>query len=186
LDIKIVKGKNSEVSDELKEYLALKLAKLTRYGGRLESAVVTLTEHASKKPDKSFKVEVVLHAPGQMLRNVDAGASFTAALDTAVDELRGQLKKLKTKRIDKHRDSADIAQVLTAEAQPAPEKKPGRDMQIKKFNVKPMGLNEALLRLETGKRGFFLFVTEQKRVNCVFKRSDGGYGLLVPETEIIQ
>jgi putative sigma-54 modulation protein len=185
LDIKIVKGKNSDVSNELKEKVALKLAKLTRYGGRLESAVVTLTEHASKKPDKSFKVEVVLHGPGQVLRNVDTGASFITALDSAVDELREQLKKLKTKRIDKHRDSTDIAQVLTAEAQPAPEKKPRRDMLVKKFNVKPMGLDEAILQLDANKRGFYLFVTEQKLVNCVFKRSDGGYGLLVPETEII-
>lgn len=185
MDIKIVKGKNSEVSNELKESIASKLAKLTRYAGRLESAIVTCTEHASKKPDKSFKVEVVLYGPGQVLRNVDTGASFTAALDSAVDELRGQLKKLKTRRIDKHRDNTDIAQVLTAEAQPAPDKKARRDMQVKKFNVKPMSLDEAILRLDAGKRDFFLFATEQKLVNCVFKRSDGGYGLLVPETEII-
>jgi putative sigma-54 modulation protein len=185
LDIKIVKGKNSEVSDELKEFTALKLGKLTRYGGRLESAVVTFTEHASKKRDKSFKVEVVLHAPGQVLRNVDTGASFNIALDSAVDELREQLKKLKTKRIDRHRDNSDIAQVLIAEAQPAPEQKPRRNIQVKKFNVKPMGLDEAILQLDASKHGFYLFVTEQKRINCVFKRSDGGYGLLVPETEII-
>lgn len=185
MDIKIVKGKNSEISSELKEIIALKLAKLTRYSSRLDSAIVTLTEHASKKPDKSFKVEVVLHGPGQVLRNVDSGPSFSAALDSAVDELRGQLKKLKTKRIDKHREGSNIAQVLTAEAQPEPEKKPQRDIQVKKFNVKPMGLDEAILQLNAGKRDFYLFATEQKRVNCVYKRADGGYGLLVPETELM-
>jgi putative sigma-54 modulation protein len=186
LDIKIVKGKNSDVSDELKLYVAEKLTKLTRYGGRLQAATATFTERASKKRDKAFKVEVVLHAPGQSMRCVDEGSSFQAALDMAVDALREQLKKQKAKRIDKNRETSDIAQVITAEAEPKPAKKSRRKIEVRKFTLKPMSLDEAIMQLDLYDRDFYLFYNEQKHINCVFKRSDGGYGLMVPETDIIQ
>jgi putative sigma-54 modulation protein len=186
LDIKVVKGKGTEISAQIKEYADLKLSKLTRYGAKLQSASVTFTERASKKRDKAFRVEVVLHGPGQMLRNVEESSSFQSALDVAIDELREQLKKQKSKRIAKSRVPADIAQVVKAEAEPAPEKPRKYELEVKKFTLKPMSLDEAIMQLDLYKHGFYLFVNEQKRINCVFKRSDGGYGLLVPETEIIQ
>jgi putative sigma-54 modulation protein len=186
LDIRIVKGKSSEISEELKEYTGLKLGKLTRYGGRLQSAVVTFTEKASKKRDQAYRVEVVLHAPGQTLRNVEESSSFQAGLDVAVDELRGQLKKLKAKRQGKSREHADIAQVTMRQMEPEPARPPRRKIEVKKFTLKPMSVDEALMQLELYGRGFYLFVTEQRTINCVFRRSDGGYGLLVPETDLIQ
>lgn len=186
MDIKIVKGKSSEVSEDLKEYTGMKLGKLMRYGAKLQSASVTFTERASKKRDKAFKVEVVLHAPGQALRNVEESVSFQAALDIAVDALREQLKKQKAKRIDKSRESGDIAQVITAEAQPQSALNTRRKIEIRKFTLKPMSLDEAIMQLELYDRGFYLFYNEQKHINCVFKRNDGGYGLMVPETDIIQ
>ncbi len=186
MDIKLVKGKGTEVSAEIKDYAELKLGKLTRYGAKLQSASVTFTERASKKRDKAFRVDLVLHAPGQMLRNVEESGSFQSALDVAIDNMREQLKKQKAKRIDKYREPADIAQVVKAEAEPAPEKTRKYELEVKKFTLKPMSLDEAIMQLDLYKHGFYLFVNEQKRINCVFKRSDGGYGLLVPETEILQ
>lgn len=186
MDIKLVKGKGTEISSEIKEYAELKMSKLTRYGAKLQSASITFTERASKKRDKAFRVDLVLHAPGQMLRNVEESSSFQSALDIAIDKLREQLKKQKAKRIDKNREPVDIAQVVKTESEPAPARPRKYELAVKKFTLKPMSVDEAIMQLDLYKHGFYLFVNEQKRINCVFKRSDGGYGLLVPETEIVQ
>ena len=119
MDIKIVKNKSLQVSDELQEFAQSKVDKLARYGARLQSAVVTFTEKASKNRAKAFQVEIVLHAPGQVLRNSEQGQSFQAALDSVVDELKVQLKKLRTKRLSKTREP--LESMMPAKApQPKP------------------------------------------------------------------
>lgn len=184
MDIKIVKNKSLQVSDELQEIALEKVNKLTRYGGRLQSAVITFTERASKNRAKAFKVEVVLHAPGQALRNTEEGQSFQAALDTVVDELKEQLKKLKAKRMSKNREPLEAIKPPKAPAPKAaaPVKQPR--ISVKKFTLKPMSVDEAIMQLEISGHDFFLFTTEKKLVHCVYKKAEGGYGLLVPETEI--
>jgi putative sigma-54 modulation protein len=183
LDIKIVKNKSLQVSDEIQEYAEAKVNKLIRYGGRLQSAVITFTERASKNRAKAFKVEVVLHAPGQVLRNVEESQSFQAALDNVVDELKEQLKKLKAKRIDKTREPSEPEKASKkSAAKEAAVKRPR--VTVKKFTLKPMGLDEAILQLNASGHGFFMFINEQKLMNCVYKRTEGGYGLLVPESEV--
>ena len=184
MDIKIVKNKSLQVSDELQEFTQSKVNKLSRYGARLQSAVVTFTERASKNRSKAFQVEIVLHAPGQVLRNSEHGQSFQAALDSVVDELKVQLKKLRTKRLSKNREPLEMSMPAKA-PEPKPAPKPAQPrISVKKFTLKPMSVEEAIMQLDLSGHDFFLFTTDKRLVNCVYKRSEGGYGLLVPETEI--
>jgi len=184
LDIRIVKGKSSKVPDGLKEYAELKVGRLTRYSSRLQAATVTFEEGASKNRSRAFKVEVVLHSPGTMLRTVEENQSFQAALDTAVDELKEQLKKLKAKRLGKARSAQALPMMAAPAAAQAPPAKPQPRVVVKEFTLKPMSLNEAIMQLDLSGHDFFLFVSEQKLISCVYKRDQGGYGLLVPESVV--
>jgi putative sigma-54 modulation protein len=184
LDIRIVKGKSSEVSDGLREYAELKVGRLTRYSSRLQAASITFQERASKNRDRAFRVEVVLHSAGKMLRVVEERPSFQAALDTAVDELKEQLKKLKAKRLGKARSAPPFPVMVAPAAAEAPPAKAQPRVVVKKFTLKPMSLEEAIMQLDLSGHDFFLFVSEQKLIQCVYKRDQGGYGLLVPESVV--
>jgi putative sigma-54 modulation protein len=182
----IVKGKNIEIANDLELYTSRKLAKLTKLSQRLQTAKVTFTQNASKKRDKSYRVEVAIKAPGQSVRAVEDEGSFYSAVDSVLDKLRRQLKKLKTKRTEKPRGKASKAEA--ANAQPVPDVieelgiEPPK-IAIQEFPIKPMSTAEAIMQLEVTGGNLLLFVNEQSVVNCLRKRPKGGYTLLVPEEE---
>ena len=177
-----IKGKNLEVPDELELYTQRKLTKLTKYSPRLLAAAVNFTEGASKKRERSHRVEVVLNVPGQRLRSEEEKESFYIAVDSAVDKLKRQLKKMKTKRVDKAREKPGITEVISAQAEQT--EKPsaaGPMIFIESFSVKPMTTTEAVLQLQMSDRDFMLFVNDQSVINGLYKREKDNYLLLVPE-----
>jgi putative sigma-54 modulation protein len=185
----IIKGKNSEVPKDLKAYAETKLAKLTKLMRRLQSARITFTKNASKKRDRAYRVEAVLTGPGQTMRAVVDEASFYIAVDSAVDKLRRQLKKRKSKREDKQREKALRKSAVVSELPPVvaeePEEASAPTVQIMNYSVRPMTTTEAILQLEVSGGEMLLFVDEHNVVQCLCKRLEGGYTLLVPEGESV-
>ncbi len=185
----IIKGKNSEVPKDLKAYAETKLAKLNKLMRRLQSVRITFTKNASKKRDRAYRVETVLTGPGQPMRAVVDEASFYIAVDSAADKLRRQLKKRKSKREDKQREKAlrksgaisELPPVVTEE----PEEASAPTVHIMKYSTRPMTTTEAIMQLEVSGGEMMLFVDEHNAVQCIRKRSEGGYTLLVPESESV-
>nr|MDQ3024493.1 sigma 54 modulation/S30EA ribosomal C-terminal domain-containing protein [bacterium] len=100
-----------------------------------------------------------------------------------------QLKKQKEKHDDNARHSPGLAEIINSAAAAALEPStngaaPQPQLLVEKFTIKPMGVREAVLRLEQAKRDFFVFIDDQQQVHCVYKRPDGNIGLLVPENEL--
>lgn len=179
-----VKGKNSGVGDEILKYAERKIGKLEKITQRIQSATVTFTEGASKKRSKACGVEVTLQALGQTLRSGNQNESFRSALDEVVLKLEEQLRRVKTKRIDKTRERA-IEEAAPIEPAIVEEDVPGPVVYVERFPAKPLATTEAITNLELSGRDFLLFVNESATVNCVYKRRDGGYCLLVPEDEVL-
>jgi len=179
-----VKGKNSGVTDELIKYAERKIGKLEKYSQRIQSATVTFVEGASKKRSKSFGVEVALQTPGATLRSQEEKESFRTAVDSVVVKLEEQLRRVKTKRMDKTRERA-AAEAVAVEPPVYEEEVIGPVVYVERFPAKPLSAAEAIANLELAGREFYLFVNESATVNCVYKRRDGGYGLLVPEDEVL-
>lgn len=184
MDIKIT-GKNLEVPDDLEQYAESKLAKLKKFSGRIQSAQVNLMDQASKDPRKAFRAEMVLHVPGTVLTAKDEAQSFYIALDGAMDKIVRQLKKNKTKRIDKTRESLSKTKPAAVADKVREDEGNDNGIEVRHFTLKPMSVEEAILQMENSGYGFFLFATENDQVNCVFKRTEGGYGLLLPESESV-
>ena len=181
----IVKGKNIEVTEELEQYAARKLGKLTKLSRRLQSARATFTQNASKKRDRAYRVEVVLEAGRKTMRAEEDEASFLSAVDSAVDKLKRQLKKLKTRQVDKPRELAGKTESAPAGRTPAADagETAGPDVYLERFSVKPMSTAEAIMQIDVSGSDTLLFVNEQQVVNCLMRRPEGGYTLLVPEDE---
>lgn len=186
-----IKGLQGEISPEVQAYAQEKVSKLTKFGNGLLSASVGLTRRASKDSAKSHLAEIVVHAPGQVIHVEESGKTYQAAIDAASERLKGQLKKLKTKREDRVRNHPGLADIVNSVAEDGTPKTKGRAgrgpaIVVEKFNIKPMTLQEAILQLKKAKRNFYLFYDAHNRMHCVYNRDDGSFGHMVPESEIVE
>jgi ribosomal subunit interface protein len=193
-------GKNFDVPEDTRAYVDSKLSKLMRLHNRIERITVTLTDKASKTKAKACRVEVVLHIPGSDLHSDESAENHRMATDLCVEKLAQQLAKAKGRLVDKqHQKTKAVGRAngktAAAPAQPAAQKSAGRRaasgnnplVYVEKFSLKPMATGDAILQLngaKGSKRGFYLFFNASGNINCVYKREDGHYGLVVPETEI--
>ncbi|MCL2446684.1 MAG: ribosome-associated translation inhibitor RaiA [Oscillospiraceae bacterium] len=154
-----------------------KLAKLARLlGPDSDQADVKITATAQKN---GMTVEVTVRFGGMVLRAEEGAQQINDALDSCVDVLVRQLRKNKT-RLEKRNtisklDFSDIAD----EAE--------EDFDVvrrKAVCCKPVDVDEAILQMNLTGHQFYLFLNaETDHFNVVYRRNDGGYGLLVPERE---
>ena len=105
---------------------------------------------------------------------------MNVCLDRVVNRLSSQITRYKKKIEKSHRHvNLNFSEVPEPEVQEAEvELKP---VKIKKFEVTPMDVDEAILQMEMLEHSFFVFLnSETQKVNVVYKRTDGEYGLLDP------
>ena len=188
------KARNAEINDDLELYASRKVEKLSKYNNRLQNAAIVFEDGASKDNTRSRRVEIVVNVPGQRLVSEDEGESFYIAVDGATDKMKRQLRKLKTKRIHRHRD---VEKFSVAEAEIASAEDhdlvlddnddavaENRRIIIRTFPLKPMNTREAAKVLESNGHNFIVFINDQGSANCLYKRDDGNYGLLAPENTV--
>jgi putative sigma-54 modulation protein len=176
----LIKGKNFDVSDRLREYGERKLSKLENHYNRIISADMEFVDEAGGKKQNARKVEVTLNAAGQVLRAEEKGSSFYAGVDSVVEKLERRLRKFKMRKIDSRRgDGGEEAFELAAP--PAPDDT-HKILRMKKFGIKPMSPEEAVLQMELSGHDFFVFRNSRTDgIAVVYRRKTGGFGLLVPD-----
>jgi putative sigma-54 modulation protein len=175
----IVSGKNLEVSDWLKEYVEKKVGRLDHYLPALTEARVELALEKTKNVNQSQVVQVTLRTNGTILRGEERSSDFTA--DIVVDKLHRQIEHYKNKR-SRGRTRGEAAQPVAE----MPANENTGEPQIvrqKRFQIPPMTEDEAIEQMELLGHNFFLFAERTTgKINVVYRRNDGNYGLIVPET----
>jgi putative sigma-54 modulation protein len=176
-----VRGKGVVVTDAMREYAIKKVNKLTRHFGNLNGATVTQTVQG-----KSHRVEVQLDGDGIMLRGEDRGDDIYAAIDRVSDKLERQMQKYKDRhRAFKHgqHHAHDTPRTMQPTDAIQPDDEPvGRIVRQKSFGIKPLSPDEAVAQMELLSHDFFVFENaETNKVNVLYRREDGNYGLLEPE-----
>lgn len=173
----IVSGKNLEVSDWLKEYVERKVGKLDRYLPSLTEARVELALEKTKNTKQSQVVQVTLRTNGTILRGEERSSDFTAAVDLVVDKLHRQIERYKSK----HERGRAHAEPETPPVEGATVNQP-QIVRTKRFRIPPMTEDEAIEQMELLGHNFFLFADrETGKLNVLYRRNDGNYGLIVPE-----
>lgn len=181
----IIKGKNLDVSEALEKYATKKVEKLSKYFPALREAIIAFSIQKNQRI-----VEVTIEGEGVLLRGEERTDSMYASIDLVVEKLEKQLKRYKGKIIDKTREEAQkkgkeqMAQSMLelqegeeAEEEPAPE-----IVRTKRFILKPMPPEEAAMQMELLGHNFFIFLnSDTDLVSVIYKRKDGGYGVLEPE-----
>ena len=177
LDV-LVRNAHGNLDDKQRDYAAKKIGRLDRYFHNASKA-----EIAHTKEKLGHCVEVTLYIDGLMLHGHASGQTPYVAIDAVVDKLESRLQRLKSKLVRRHKARGeDVPQGLadTAEA----EGGDGFDhvVENRHYSLKPVSLEEAVLRLELSERAMFAYVDDRtKRTHVLYRRGKGGIGLLTPE-----
>lgn len=190
----VIKGKNLQLTPALKEYAEKKLKSIKKYFDDIVEVDVTLSVKDSKDLSKSRACEVTAWAGGHVIRGRKASEDLYASIDMVTDKIERQIKKLKEKQTRKRRRprageknmthsilsfGEDFAnQVESVESEEVTHK----IISSGTFPMRPMHSDEAAEQLEILKQDFFVFSNaETNKVNVIYKRSDGYFGLIEPE-----
>jgi len=175
-----VKGKNLDVSDSIRSYAEDKLRKLERQLADPTQIELELSIERNPSISANHVAEATIWTKGPTLRAREASADMRASIDQLVDKLERQVQRYRQKRRRRTgRDNGtnlDIRPPMGEESEPV-------IVKTKQFAVKPMAPEEAVLQLELIGHDFFVFENaESGEVNVVYRRRDGHYGLIEPQT----
>lgn len=173
-----VSGKNIDVTDALRNMAESKMDKIDKFFKDEVDAQVTLSVEKNRQI-----VEITIpFKNGVILRAEEATNDMYTSLDSAIDKLHRQLEKQKT-RIEKRYHGHETIRFENIADIREEEKGEHRIVRTKRFPVKPMDPEEAVLQMELLGHSFFVFANaESDEVNVVYKRKDGNYGLIEPTT----
>ena len=173
----IISGKNMEITNALRNTVEKKLQKLERYFNP------NLEMHATLSVTKNRQViEVTIPFGGAFLRGEESTDDMYASIDAVVDKMERQIRKQKTKLQRRNYGGDSLRYAVIPEVNDEEREEEARIVKTKKFAVKPMSAEEAVLQMELLGHNFFVFKeADSEIVNVVYKRKDGDYGLIEPE-----
>lgn len=176
MKIKLV-GKNVEITEGLRESVNKKLSKLDKFFKEEVNANVLLEVQKG-----IHKVEVTIPFNGGILRSEEANDDMYKSIDLIIDKLERQIRKQKTKLQKKlYEEFWDFEAIRDYDYEDSEEP---RIVRTKRFAMKPMVAEEAVLQMELLGHDFFVYMdADSSEVNVVYKRKDGDYGLIEPELE---
>lgn len=170
-----ISGKNIDVTPGLREAVENKLGKLERYFSPDTEAQVTLSVEKGRQ-----NIEVTIPIKGTIIRAEQDSSDMYVSIDLVQEIIERQIKKYKTKIIDKKQSAAAFNDAFIQE-----EAEPEEAIKIvktKRFAMKPMDPEEACLQMELLGHSFYMFLNaETEEINVVYKRKANTYGLIEPE-----
>ncbi|MBM7866730.1 ribosome-associated translation inhibitor RaiA [Heliobacterium gestii] len=169
-----VRGKNIEVTNALKEYVVRRLSKLEKYFSNIGGARTTLAVEGDMA-----KVEVTVPAGDLVLRAEESHPDMYAAIDLVFEKLEKQVDAYKTK-LSRRLKGQGFKEFVPEKNGPVASEP--RIVRSKRFALKPMPVDEAIMQMNLIGHSFFVFSNaETEQVNVVYLRKDGNYGLIEPE-----
>lgn len=170
-----VSGKNLEVTDALKEMIEGKLERFGKYFKEDTEAQATLSVEKNRQI-----IEITIPMNGSILRAEEATEDMYSSVDKAIDKLNRQIRKYKT-RLEKRQKGHETIRFENVPNLEGGYKEDEKIVKTKRFPVKPMDAEEAVLQMELLGHNFFVFTnSDTDDVNVVYKRKDGNYGLIEP------
>ena len=177
----IVKGKNVEVPDRVREYAERKLRRIGRLTDDRTDAIVELSNEKHKSASDAHRAELTLIVDGATLHSHAVGGTYQAALDTVVDKAERQAVDHMRKPRLKARPEQEkriLRRIADGTAEPGTER---RVVKTKRFAIEPLFEEDAIAEMEELGHHFYVFVNaETERVAIVYAREDGNYGLIEP------
>lgn len=183
-----VKTHNLKLSDDLNEYIQRRAGKLDRVNERITDAKIELREASAHRDGLRYTAQLTITTPRAILRAEDRGNDVRATVDMAIDRMNRRIKRLHERKIGRGRRAAvnlgelAVAQADAVEAAEPDELEVGNVARTKRFKIQPMDVDEAIEQLELLGHDFFIFYNpDAGKLNVLYRRKDGGYGVIEPE-----
>ena len=169
-------GRNIEVTPSIRAAVEDKIGKLDKYFNPETEVHVTLSVEKDRQ-----KIEVTIPVKGNIIRSEQVSSDMYVSIDLVEEVIERQLKKYKTKIVDKKQAPGDFSQLYIENDYMDDEEV--KIVRSKKFDIKPMYTEDACIQMELLGHNFFVFNTaETGMVNVVYKRKGDTYGLIEPES----
>ena len=162
-------------SDSQRAYAEKKVSKIDRLFRTESEANVTFSTERGR-----FTAEITIKNNGTFFRAHETTSDMYASVDSAVATIERQIRKNKTRLARRLRQDAFVRQPDVTSFAPEPEEITFEIVRTKRFPMKPMTHEEAILQMELLEHSFFAFKDEENdgAFAVVYKRNDGGYGLI--------
>lgn len=180
-----VQARNIRLTERIKSHVEQRAGKLDHYLPLIEEADVELTHHQSARSASDRNVaQITARGKGLILRTEERSDEVLTAFDTALDKLHRQIDRYKGKHYHGRGNGQSLAEAAE-EAVPADEtdRLPPVIARRKQFRILPMNELEAVEQMNLlGHDRFFIFYNaDSSRINVLYRRRDGTYGLIEPE-----
>ncbi len=187
-----IKTRELELNERLRQYVEKKVQRLNRYLPNIVEARVELAMEPTRSAQQRHTAQITLFASnGRILRAEERDADIYAAFDAVMDTIERQIERYKGKywlqyrprQRGRQRVQAEEAALAALEAAvEAEEEFPPQIKRIKRFEMVPMDEWEAIEQMELLGHDFFVFYNvNTDSINVLYRRRDGGYGLIIPE-----
>ncbi|WPS85473.1 ribosome-associated translation inhibitor RaiA (plasmid) [Brevibacillus halotolerans] len=168
-------ARNFQLTKGIKEAVNQRLEKLHKYLDNSNRIRVIMESFKHGK-----KIEIMFYLHGEFVKSEEKNEDLYVAIELATDKLVKQLSKLTRKKADRSHDSLryKIPTFMN------PEDKDHKDARSKitkrkKFDMKPMMEEEAILQMNMlGHETFLFFNAESDRTSLLYKRKDGNFGII--------
>lgn len=174
--------KKVDIPGNIHWYAEKKVSKLDRFFRREGEATVAFSVERMQN-----RVELTVHADNTWFRATESTSDMLASIDAAVSSIERQIRKNKTRlerrlRQDAFTRTAD--EEVSDVVQDDTEEESFEIVRTKSFPIKPMTREEAILQMNLLNHSFFAFRDEDNNASfaVVYKRNDGGYGIIEDET----
>jgi putative sigma-54 modulation protein len=172
----MVKGKNLEVTEQIRQYAVDKFSKLERHLNDDARVEIELTVERNPSIADSHVAEATVWTRGPVLRARESTTDMHASIDQLLDKMTRRITRARGKH------SAKVARRHFEHSGRSQDEVAPSIVKTKRFPVKPMTPEEAVLQLELIEHDFFVFQNaESGDVNVVYRRRDADFGLIEPE-----
>ena len=173
--------KKMDSSEDLRAYAERKIGKLDRFFKSDSNAYVTFSIERGR-----YLAEITIQNNGLFYRASELTNDMYASLDSGVAAIERQIRKNKTRLEKRLREGALEKEAMPAYAPvPEAEDEEFKIVRSKRFSIKPMSPEEAILQMNLLEHEFFVFRNDEEdgAISVVYRRKNGGYGLICDDSE---
>ena len=173
-----ITGKNIEISEYLRDLAIKKVGKLERYFSFDTEVQVTMAVERNR-----HIVEVTIPYGGGIIRGEEVTGDMYASIDNVIAKLERQIIRHRTKLEKSLKSEAFVGEQLPDWYNEDEDEDNGPSIvKVKRFSIKPMSVDEAVLQMDLLGHSFFVFTNaDTNDINVLYKRNDGNLGLIEPE-----
>lgn len=171
-----ISAKKMQIPQNFTDYAQQRIdSKLGKFFGDDADVKIVISEHKTE-----IVIELTVRYNSMLYRAERSAVDKNAALDDAIDKIIRQIRKNKT-RVEKRLKDTAFKDSFT---ELVPEQTDYEIIKHKKFKMRPMDIEEAILQMNLLGHNFFMFTNAATgEINVVYKRAEGNYAVLEPDNE---